>query len=95
MLRGSLLIALLTIAAAVPAAAQITPPPDVDTPIIQLGSFGINPTLLLRDVGRDENVFNDRDDPKSDFTFTVLPRVEVLFKPRNARIAFKCSSAAE
>jgi hypothetical protein len=92
MLRRLLLIALLTITAAVPAAAQITPPPDPDVPLIQLGPFGISPTLLLRDVGRDENVFNERENPKSDFTFTVVPRAEVVFKPRNMKIAYTAAS---
>ena len=83
---------MLTIAAAVPAAAQITPPPDPDVPLIQVGPFGISPTLLLRDLGRDENVFNERDDPKGDFTFTLMPRAEILFKPRNVRIAFTAAT---
>ena len=92
MVRGSLLIALLTIATAVSAAAQTTPPPDPDAPLIQAGPFGISPTVTLRDMGRDENVFNERDDPKSDFTFTLTPRAEIVFKPRALRIAYTAAT---
>jgi hypothetical protein len=92
MFRGSLLIALLIIGAAVPAAAQLTPPPDPDVPLIQVGPFGISPTLMLRDIGRDENVFNERDDPKSDFTLTLVPRAEIVFKPRGFKISYTAAS---
>jgi opacity protein-like surface antigen len=87
MYRRPLLAVLLIAAAAIPAAAQIVPPPDPDTPLIQAGPFGISPTLMLRDVGRDENVFNERDNPRGDFTFTLLPRAEVVFKPRALRLS--------
>ena len=87
MYRRPLLAVLLIAAAAVPAAAQIVPPPDPDTPLIQTGPFGISPTLMLRDFGRDENVFNERDNPRGDFTFTVVPRAEVVFKPRGLRVS--------
>ncbi|HET7694607.1 MAG TPA: outer membrane beta-barrel protein [Vicinamibacterales bacterium] len=92
MFRRLLLAVLFTAAAAPPAAAQITPPPDPDTPLIQAGPFGISPTLMLRELGRDENVFNERDDPKGDFTFTLLPRAEVLFKPRALRVSYVAST---
>lgn len=87
-----LLLAVLFTAAAVPAAAQAIPPPDPDTPLIQAGPFGISPTLMLRDFGRDENVFNERDNPRGDFTFTIVPRAEILFKPRALRISYITSS---
>jgi len=88
MFRRPLLAVLFTAAAAVPAAAQITPPPDPDTPLIQAGPFGLSPSLLLRDFGRDENVFNERDDPRGDFTFTIVPRAEIVFRPRAVRVTY-------
>ena len=88
MLRRLLFAVLLTAGPAIPAAAQVMPPPDPDTPLIQAGPFGINPTLMLRELGRDENVFNDRDNPKGDFTFTLVPRAEVVFKPRALRLSY-------
>jgi hypothetical protein len=83
-----LLPAILVVAAAIPAAAQTPAPPDPDAPLIQAGPFGISPTLLLRELGRDENVFNERDNPKGDFTFTIVPRAEVVFKPRAVRVSY-------
>ena len=71
-----------------PAAAQ--PPASVnpsDSAVIRLGPVGINPSLAFRDIGVDNNVFHDADDPKSDFTFTVTPRAEVLFSPRRLRLS--------
>lgn len=91
MLRRSMLAVLFTAAAAVPAGAQVTPLSDPDTPLIQAGPFGISPSLLLREFGRDENVFNERDNPRGDFTFTLVPRAEIVFRPRNVRIAYLTS----
>ena len=69
--------------AAAPAGAQST---DPDTSMIMLGPVGITPSLALRDVGRDTNVFNERDNPKSDFTLTIVPRAEIVVKPRGLRL---------
>jgi hypothetical protein len=61
------------LASAMPVRAQTT---DPETAPVRLGPFGITPALVLRDLGRDTNVFNERDNPKSDFTLTVVPRLE-------------------
>ena len=45
----------------------------------------------MRDVGVDNNVFHDDVDPKSDFTFTVTPRADVLFSPRRLHLVFSTS----
>ena len=87
-----LLMTLLTLAAARPVAAQTTTPTDPDMSLIRLGPFAINPSLILRDLGRDENVFNENENPKSDFTFTIVPAVEVVFKPRGMRFAYSAAS---
>jgi hypothetical protein len=42
-------------------------------PPIQAGPVALYPTIVLRDVGIDSNVFNDSMEPKDDFTFTVNP----------------------
>ena len=73
--------------AVAPAAAQTSaPPPEPATPArVQLGPLALRPQLILRDVGYDSNVFNESDQPKSDFGATVgakldmtahLPRVQ-------------------
>jgi hypothetical protein len=92
MIRRALLVLLCLAAATAPASAQVPPPIDPDAPMIQAGPFGINPTLALRDFGRDENVFNERDNPRADFTFTVIPRAEIIFKPRAMRFAYTAAS---
>jgi hypothetical protein len=92
MVRRPLLVGLFIAAAPAAASAQTPPPVDPDAPMIQAGPVGINPTLALRDVGRDENVFNERDNPRGDFTFTVIPRAEVIFTPQPLRLAFAAAS---
>ncbi|HSL23053.1 MAG TPA: outer membrane beta-barrel protein [Vicinamibacterales bacterium] len=60
------------------AAAQEHPADQVrSTARVHAGPFYITPALLLRDLGVDSNVFNDPVDPKSDFTFTVVPRADI------------------
>ena len=65
---------------AVPASlhAQTLPPvptgpveDPAETAKIRLGPLFLQPNFGLRDVGRDNNVFNDPADPKSDWTATV------------------------
>ena len=45
---------------------------------MRLGPFYVTPTILLKDLGIDTNVFNAVENPKSDFTATVGPDVEVF-----------------
>lgn len=63
-----------------PARAQ-EPPSPIDEvreqARVHAGPFYITPSLLLRDLGIDSNVFNEPDDPESDFTFTLGPRADV------------------
>lgn len=74
---------------AVPAHAQQTDASDpLDAVMVRLGSLGINPSVTLRDVGTDENVRNEPTNPKSDFTFTLSPKAEVLFRPRIVHFDF-------
>jgi hypothetical protein len=42
-------------------------------PPIQAGPVALYPSLELRDIGVDSNVFNESMEPKDDFTFTVRP----------------------
>ena len=75
-----LLLPALLVASA--AAAQDPPPRDpLDDTTVRLGPIGLTPMLLLRDIGRDNNVFNEATDPKSDFTATITPKLDVLMHP--------------
>jgi hypothetical protein len=47
--------------------------PLTAVPPIQAGPVALYPTLELRDIGVDSNVFNESMEPKDDFTFTVRP----------------------
>jgi hypothetical protein len=68
--------------------AQTATDDPLDTAVIRIGPVGINPSISLRNMGVDDNVFNDPEHPKSDFTFTVTPKAEVLFRPRRLHLAY-------
>ena len=83
-----LAMAVVALAAAVAAAGAQTPPADpLESAVIRFGPVGINPSLVVRDLGRDDNVFNTPVDPKSDFTFTASPRADIIFHPRGVRVS--------
>jgi hypothetical protein len=70
------------------AAAQSTSSDPLENATVRVGPFGINPAIVVKDIGVDNNVFNENTNPKSDFTFTLTPRAEVLFHPRRLRISY-------
>ena len=92
MVRRLVLLGLVAFGAALPAAAQTTQSTDPDASTVRIGPIGITPAILFRDIGRDENVFNEKDNPKSDFTFTLTPSATILFKPRGMRVAYTTST---
>ena len=52
-----------------------------------LGPIYVTPTILLKELGVDSNVFNAAGEQKSDFTFTVGPKVD-LWVPVARRALF-------
>jgi hypothetical protein len=42
------------------------------------GPVGLYPSIVLRDVGYDSNIFIETNDPKGDFTFTTQPRLRAV-----------------
>lgn len=68
-----------------PAAAQ-----DDDDPFerarFHLGPLRFTPVLQLTSVGRDSNIFNEAEDPKSDTTAAVGPSVRFWLRPGRLRI---------
>jgi hypothetical protein len=74
MLKRILVVALLAVPGAV--AAQTRPDPRTDARI-HVGPFYMTPSAQLRHFGVDTNVFNEFDNPKSDFTFTLAPRLSL------------------
>jgi hypothetical protein len=66
-----------------PASAQQPPPPPEASRLqLRVGPLTINPTIALTNIGFDSNVFNQSADlqPKSDFTFTVTPGVDLRLR---------------
>jgi hypothetical protein len=42
----------------------------------RFGPLGLTPTLAITNLGVDDNIFNEANKPKSDFTMTVTPRLQ-------------------
>jgi hypothetical protein len=70
------------------AAAAGQTPDTVPPGTLTLGPVRITPGLLLKDMGVDNNVFNEPVDPKSDVTFTLTPRADVRFRMRRLHLGF-------
>ncbi len=69
-----LVAAVLSISA--PALAQTTSADEARKDArIHAGPFYLTPAFELRELGVDTNVFNEAEEPKSDFTFTLSPRI--------------------
>ncbi len=67
-----------------PAAAQSDP----DRPSLELGPFEFRPRLVFKDVGVDNNVFNEHANPKSDFTATASPDLEISTHPGRLKLSY-------
>jgi hypothetical protein len=77
---------LLVLLAAVPARAQSSGAVEAGT--IKIGPLSIRPTFLIKNIGRDNNVFNEPVNPKKDFTMTISPTAEVVFQPRRLKVTY-------
>ena len=64
------------------AAAQTDGGPDPAKVRVRFGPLWLNPQLGLTNIGTDTNVFNEADDqqPKSDFTLTLVPRTDLWLR---------------
>ena len=80
----------LAVSRPAPAAAGQAPagPDTVPPGTLILGPVRITPSILLQEMGVDDNVFNEPVDPKSDFTFTLTPRAVVLFRMSRLRLTY-------
>lgn len=68
------------------AAAQTSDDP-VANARFRVGPLGVTPSGALTNFGIDSNVFNEATDPKSDFTFSVSPRLDTWLRAGRARLA--------
>jgi hypothetical protein len=66
--------------------AQDEPPDPFKTARFRFGPLALNPTIAIRDVGIDGNVFNEWDNPKSDFTATVAPGTAFFLRLGRGRL---------
>lgn len=73
--------ALLACGLPVPVHAQRA---DGERARVQVGPFNLTPSVAVTNLGIDTNVFNEFDDPKRDFTFTLSPRVDTVLRVRRA-----------
>jgi hypothetical protein len=53
----------------------------------QLGPLNLTPTIAIKDVGVDTNVFNEQTNPKDDFTATVSPALQTAIHLGPLRVA--------
>lgn len=80
---AGVLVALL---AAAPARAQSSG--GVEPGTLTIGPLTIKPTFRVKNVGRDNNVFNESENPKKDFTMTLSPTAELIFQPRRLKVTY-------
>lgn len=84
-------MAALVLLTPVAAAAQPSPDPRVEAKA-HLGPFYVTPSLALKELGIDTNVFNNADE-KSDFTVTLAPQATVWVPfARRARLTMSVAS---
>ncbi len=61
---------------------------DPERPSLRIGPVEFRPRLIFRDIGVDNNVFNEHTNPKRDFTLTASPDLEVSTHPGRLRLAY-------
>ncbi len=61
---------------------------------MHVGPFYLTPSVTLKEFGVDTNVFNEVDEPKKDFTFTVAPHLE-LWVPFTRRARVRVTTGAD
>jgi hypothetical protein len=68
--------------------AQQGEPEQLPPGTIVYGPLTLTPSLAIKDLGIDDNVFNEAVDPKSDFAFTLTPRASVGLRARRVRLTY-------
>lgn len=90
--RWLLALALMVASVPGPALAQIPPSAPDERPMLQIGPVEIRPRLIFTNMGIDNNVFNEHENPRSDFTFTASPDLELAINPGRLRTQFTIGS---
>jgi hypothetical protein len=63
-------------------------PVEPETPAMTIGPVEVRPRIVFANVGVDNNVFNEFENPKSDFTATISPDLDLSIRP--GRCACRC-----
>jgi len=63
-----------------------------ETRSMRAGPVTVYPTIAIRDVGVDSNVYNDATGPKGDFTYSLTPRFYVTLPAANTRFVGRALS---
>jgi len=79
MIRRAAIAALLLVPAAASTAHAQTAAQNPT--VFKAGVFSLKPMFAIKNIGRDNNVFNEAENPKSDFTMTLAPSAEVGLEP--------------
>ncbi len=69
-----------------PSLAQDQPTDPWEQMRFRTGPLAWTPTIQLKNLGWDTNVFNAVDEPQRDFTFTLSPQVDWWFRAGRARL---------
>lgn len=69
-----------------PGSAPAQQPPPPATRRFEAGPVSVQPRLEIYDVGIDDNIFNDSENPKSDFTATIAPRIDATLRMGVSRL---------
>jgi putative beta-barrel porin BBP2 len=97
-MRKALVIALMCAVLPSVAAAQTSSSQAIDEvrkeSRMHVGPFYMTPTILMKEFGMDTNVFNQVDEQKKDFTFTLTPKANV-WVPFARRALFTTTAAAD
>lgn len=83
----ALALALACLSTSVPASAQTTTDDPFETARFRLGPVRFTPAIEITNLGRDSNVFNESDDPKSDTTAAFGPAVQIWMRPAGTRLS--------
>lgn len=67
--------------------AQVPVPPEERAPaMLHIGPVELRPHLVVSNVGVDSNVYNESENPRSDFTATIAPDIELAVNPGRLRL---------
>ena len=80
------LLALTLLCFTLPVVAQDSPPDPFKTARMRFGPLALTPTVSVTDVGIDNNVFNEWENPKRDFTATVTPGTAFFLRLGRGRL---------